>query len=203
MSDSNVYLVTGSEPALIDTGTGMQHERLLKEISRHVKPSEIRSIVLTHRHYDHIGGVPSLLEIMDADVYAHSQDALAIAEGDEQSTAAFAFGKRLRKVKVNNLDDGDSIKIGDMSMRVVHTPGHTIGSMCLYDGEAGILFSGDTLFVGGVGRWDLPTGSHAALLRSLKRLEGLDFKDLYPGHGEVCLGLGKEELIEAQSLAGD
>jgi glyoxylase-like metal-dependent hydrolase (beta-lactamase superfamily II) len=203
MSDSNVYLVMGSEPTLIDTGTGMQHERLLKEISRYVRPAEIRSIILTHCHFDHIGGVPSLLEVMDANVYAHAKDATAIAEADGETTAALAFGRRLRRISVNPLEDGDEIMVGDARMRVVHTPGHTVGSMCLHDSGAGILFSGDTFFVGGVGRWDLPTGSHSSLLRSLKRLEGLDFKDLYPGHGEICLGLGKEELIAAQSYAGD
>jgi len=203
MSDSNVYLVTGREPALVDTGTGMQHERLLKEISRHIRPAEIRSIYLTHRHFDHVGGVASLLEIMDAKVYAHVEDAAAVAEGDAETTAASMFGKKLRRVTVVPLQDGDEVMVGDAAMQVIHTPGHTIGSMCLYDREGSALFSGDTLFVGGVGRWDLPTGSHAALIRSLKRLEALEFKDLYPGHGEVCRGMGKVELQSAQSLAGE
>jgi glyoxylase-like metal-dependent hydrolase (beta-lactamase superfamily II) len=203
MSDSNVYLITGREPALIDTGTGMQHERLLKEIARHIRPVEIRSIILTHRHFDHVGGVASLLEIVDAKVYAHAQDAEAIADGDGDTTAASMFGRKLRRVKVTPLEDGDEVVVGDATMQVVHTPGHTVGSMCLFDREGSTLFSGDTLFVGGVGRWDLPTGSHSALIHSLKRLEALEFKDLYPGHGEVCRGMGKEELHTAQSFAGD
>lgn len=203
MSDSNVYLITGREPALVDTGTGMQHERLLKEISRHIRPAEIRSIFLTHRHFDHVGGVASLLEIMDARVYAHAEDAAAVAEGDDETTAASMFGRRLRRVTVMPLQDGDEVAIGDATMQVIHTPGHTIGSMCLYDKEGSALFSGDTFFVGGVGRWDLPTGSRAALIHSLQRLEALEFKDLYPGHGEICRGMGKVELMSAQSFTGD
>jgi glyoxylase-like metal-dependent hydrolase (beta-lactamase superfamily II) len=203
MNDSNVYLVTGSEPSLVDAGTGMRHESLVREISKHIRPEEIRSIFLTHRHFDHIGGVSALLSIMDAKVYAQSEDAPAISMGDEVSTAAVHFGMKVPPVPVSPLEDGDVVKVGDANMRVIHTPGHTIGSMCLYSEDDAVLFSGDTFFVGGVGRWDLPTGSRTALSASLKRLEGVDFRYLYPGHGGIGPGNGKQELMIAQSYAGE
>lgn len=82
------------------------------------------------------------------------------------------------------LTDGAKIDLGDSTLRVIHTPGHTPGSICLYEAQSKSLFSGDTVFpYGSVGRTDLPGGSSRDLIRSISRLVKLDVSVLYPGHG--------------------
>ena len=93
------------------------------------------------------------------------------------------------------LHDGD--RIG--SLRVIHTPGHTPGGICLYDPEAKLLFSGDTVFTGGsFGRYDFPGGDRKALGASIERLAALDVEGLYPGHGEPALRGGGRHIAAAR-----
>jgi glyoxylase-like metal-dependent hydrolase (beta-lactamase superfamily II) len=80
--------------------------------------------------------------------------------------------------------EGDTIDLGEHRLRVINTPGHTCGGICMYDEITQSLFSGDTVFASGVGRTDLPTGSEDELIRSLKKLSGIDVRKLYPGHME-------------------
>jgi glyoxylase-like metal-dependent hydrolase (beta-lactamase superfamily II) len=79
----------------------------------------------------------------------------------------------------------DVIDIGEHRLRVINTPGHTCGGICLYDEVTGSLFSGDTVFGSGIGRTDLPSGSAKELAMSLKKLSGIDVKTLYPGHMDI------------------
>lgn len=170
--DCNIYIF---EDVMVDTGTGQNMEYVLNSIKKAgINPHDLSLIVNTHNHYDHIGGN----QYLELKVAMHGEDARALEEGDDMATAACMFGKSLGKMKVDlKLQEGDKIH----DFRVLHTPGHTRGGICLYDGET--LISGDTVFAdGGFGRMDLG-GSVNDMRESLKRLSGLEVKYLLPGHG--------------------
>ena len=133
---------------------------------------EIKLILLTHAHYDHTTGVAELHKALpDAPVYLHPDDAARLG------TPVFPpLGMEPTPYK-----DGDVVRVGDIDVQVLHTPGHTPGGVCLMVGD--VLFTGDTLFQGSMGRTDFPGGSYEQLMASLKRLGQLpgDYHVL-PGH---------------------
>ncbi|MBU4246176.1 MAG: MBL fold metallo-hydrolase, partial [Nanoarchaeota archaeon] len=92
------------------------------------------------------------------------------------------------------LDDGDLIKSGDLKLKVIHTPGHTKGSICLYDEKNKILFSGDTVFAGSFGRVDFPGSSSREMKQTLEKLSKLEIDKILPGHGEIVWGSGNEVI---------
>jgi len=141
----------------------------------------IRSIILTHGHPDHIAALKEVKEATGAEIAVHTGD----AEYYKQGALALAFGFSCPTPPPPDklLNDGDSIDIGDLHFKVIHTPGHTPGGICLFG--HGVLFSDDTLFNYGIGRYDLPGGDYAQLMNSLQaRLMVLpDETIVYPGHG--------------------
>jgi len=140
----------------------------------------IRYVVNTHGHADHTCGNRAVLAKTGADLVAHRDDASEILRGLNR-VFSMAMGKRPSPEAHRLVTDGDVIQIGQTSLKVIHTPGHTPGSICLY-GE-GNLFTGDTLFVGAVGRTDLKGGSFETLLDSLRKVLSLppDTR-VWPGH---------------------
>jgi len=182
--ESNAFLIVCKEPVLIDVGTGAGLAQLEKRLEAFLEGKKLARLVLTHMHFDHTGGAARLLEDTGAEAFAYPPDSKAISEGDGELTCSGWLGERQMPMKVRALKEHDLIECGDMGLEVLHTPGHTSGSICLFDKRSGVLFSGDTVFSnGGVGRWDLPTGDHGQLVGSLERLAGLKVKSLYPGHG--------------------
>ncbi len=170
--DSNVYVF---EDVIVDTGTGQNMDYILKSIKEAgCSVGDLSLIVNTHHHYDHVGGN----RYLDLDVAMHANDAQALEEGDEDALLATMFGTTMDKMEVTRkLSEGDKIH----NFEVLLTPGHTSGSICLYDGET--LLSGDTVFAeGGFGRVDLG-GDMGEMRKSLERLDKLDVKYLLPGHG--------------------
>jgi hydroxyacylglutathione hydrolase len=162
-------------------------------------------IVATHGHLDHTAAIPDILEAfasrgIDVPIAAHPLDAGYFGDRAEKTnrglfTAIRALGyftsywRPIPEVRIL-LSDGDAI-IGS-AYRVIHTPGHTAGSVCLYDEASGILVSGDTLFRDGVGRTDGPDSDGAALEASLARLLALPpGTKVFPGHGEPTT-IGRE-----------
>lgn len=147
------------------------------------KGFSVEAILLTHGHFDHILGAKALRELSGAKIYATEADKVLLQDPYVNVSAQWA--KPYTMEADEYIRDGQVLTFGDISCKVLVTPGHTIGSCCFYFEEDGILISGDTLFQESVGRTDLPTGSMSKLVRSLKeKLFVLpEETDVYPGHG--------------------
>jgi hydroxyacylglutathione hydrolase len=185
--DSNIYLILDEIVTLIDSGTGQNFKSVRQNLEKlGLKPSDIKLLINTHCHFDHTGGDHEFLKA-GCQIAIHESEAGLLRSGDRFVTMAHFFGENPEPVEVaRELRDGDQIRLGKTILEVIHTPGHTRGSICLYEPRLGALFSGDTVFCGDVGRTDLPTGDSHALARSLQRLAGLKLKSLYPGHGPAA-----------------
>jgi len=189
--DSNIYIF---EDVIVDTGTGDNIQYIKNSLKNAgLSVNDLSLIVNTHNHYDHIGGN----RFFDLEVAMHREDASAVEEGDDESTVANMFGRSIKGLKVDRkLEEGDKIH----SFKVLHTPGHTKGGICLYDGET--LISGDTVFAGGgCGRMDIG-GNVNDMRSSLKRLSHLDVKYLLPGHGPWASD-GSKHIKMAYSMLDD
>ena len=194
----NVFLLDAKKPCLIDTGWDSDIAYPGAEVGKILGKRKLAFIVLTHRHIDHVGGAKAFQRMFGGEMLAHSLDSEALLSGDPISTGARLFGGSLEPLQVRKLDEEDKIDLGGgESLKVIHTPGHTVGSMCLLSGD-GELFSGDTVFAGGdVGRWDLETGDYSQLLASVEKVSMLDVESLYPGHGPCAEGDAKEHLARS------
>jgi glyoxylase-like metal-dependent hydrolase (beta-lactamase superfamily II) len=185
--DSNIYLIIGENTTMIDTGTGLNINYTLDKIKSFINPSEIKQIVLTHEHFDHCGGIKPILEIIKKKILilAHEYASKKMESG--KSNFAEMLGAEMPIINVDvKLSQDDEIILGDEKFIVLHTPGHTPGSICLYSKDKKIIFTGDTVFsYGSFGRYDLPGGNKYQLQDSIKRLSRLDVKKLYPGHEKI------------------
>jgi glyoxylase-like metal-dependent hydrolase (beta-lactamase superfamily II) len=200
--DSNMYLISSDRTLLVDAGIGFQADETISCIKKMLNGRRLDIMVLTHRHYDHVGGANAIIKEFDPKVYAGKDDSRPLREGDRASTLGAQFGGSLEPMDVEDLNDGDMIDIGDHKLRVISTPGHTVGSICLFDEISGALFTGDTVFVGGIGRYDLPTASADQLIGSLKKLNKLKINGFYPGHGPCMLRGGDEHIINGLRVMG-
>lgn len=168
---ANCYLLPGPDGrscCIIDPGA--QAAKVLAFLREQSLQAE--AILLTHGHFDHVGGVKELAEAFDCPVYLHPEE--------------LSMPSRMTRgplYHTHTYDEGTILTLAGLTLRVLHTPGHSPGSVCLLCQDA--LFSGDTLFAGGIGRTDFPGGSIRQLEASLRRLAALEGDlQVYPGHAE-------------------
>jgi glyoxylase-like metal-dependent hydrolase (beta-lactamase superfamily II) len=168
--ESNGYVIYDREQGecyIVDPGyNGEKFLKIADELGLSLK-----GILLTHHHYDHVGGVdkiksatccPVLIHRADSDLYKKQADVL--------------------------LEDGDKLMLGEEEIKVLHTPGHTRGSVCFYSEQSKLAFTGDTIFNVDLGRTDMADGSQEEMERSIRKLSGLWNNEItiYPGHGDSC-----------------
>lgn len=177
--ESNCYLlVEDGNALLIDAGAPPEKvtARLMEE------NATLCGILLTHGHFDHILSIDRLRETYGAPVYIHKDDAAMLTDGHLNAYAVFFRENRTWQAADKLLSGGDAIPFGTTAITVIHTPGHTRGSVSYRVGEH--LFSGDTVFADGYGRTDLAGGSYEELTHSLGKLFALSpTLTVYPGHG--------------------
>ena len=178
---TNCYLAvcekTG-ESVLVDPGGTS------KKLEESIKNTQLKAILLTHGHFDHIGGLNEILEFSEAPVLIHKLDAPMLT--NPLQNASYMMGTEYRTVEASKLlEHGDTVTCGESILNVLHTPGHTQGSVSFaVDDE--FVIAGDTLFKLSAGRWDLPGGDYTALMESIRKtfVPMPDTMKVYPGHGE-------------------
>ena len=175
---TNCYILCDEEAkvcAVIDPGD--EPERIRKAADGRT----IAAILLTHGHFDHIGAVRALMT-PETELVIHVQDAPMLS--NPQENASFLMGAPVTAPEATKLvHEGDTVTAAGLTFTVLHTPGHTAGSVCYQIGEK--LFTGDTLFRFGCGRTDLPTGSSEQMQASLARVVPMARNlEIYPGHGD-------------------
>jgi hydroxyacylglutathione hydrolase len=195
---TNVYILgdpRSREAIAIDTATPC-----LRWISGELAEREwtLKLIVSTHGHWDHVGDNAAVAEHTGAQIACHPDDRYRLID-PQPLYAPFEIAPSVPAV---DLAEGGEVVFGEIRLRVLHTPGHTEGSVCLLDNDTGRLYSGDTLFPGGWGRVDFPGGSAEAMVESLARLTSLEDRlQVMPGHGATTT-IGRErpwmELVRDQ-----
>lgn len=187
--EENCYVLKDEETGegiIIDAGDNGQ------EILAYVRDNgiDIKLLVNTHGHWDHIGAVDVLRDALGVQLAIHREDATMLTASEEEMAVYSVFVGKKKPAEIL-LEDGDVINFGKSSLKVIHTPGHTKGGICLYGG--GCLFSGDTLFASSVGRTDLPGGDYHEILHSVNvaLAQVADETKVYPGHGPASR-MGRE-----------
>lgn len=179
---TNCYFLQDEESglmAIIDPGDDW--ERILHQVKK--AEGEVKYILLTHGHYDHTTAVPELHRALPkAKIYIHKADA------NGAGSQLFPLAAQVKDL--NNYDEGDTLSLGSLTIEVLHTPGHSKGSVTLKVWD--VLFTGDTLFCGSCGRTDLRGGSYEEIMASLKRLGELE------GDFHVCPGHDRTSTLERE-----
>ena len=207
--DCHVYLVHGGhEIALIDAGAGIDIQQMLDNaVAEGFRIDDISKVLLTHAHADHSGGCAALKSELGVSVIASSEAADLLRRGDEEGTGlTFARSAgwyppdyHLQPCEVDvELEDGQTIGVGDLRLRAIKTPGHSRDSICyLMEGmdEVTCLFTGDTVFLRGfISLLNAPGSSVQDYCQSIKKLAGLGVDALFPGHLGFCLRGGQEHI---------
>lgn len=202
VGETNCYIIQDEETKetmVIDPGGEADRiSEMLDTLNANVK-----YIVLTHCHGDHIAGVKRIKEKYGGKILIHFEDEPGLRDPQINLSDYIGLGTITLEAD-SRLNDDDLIHIGDIEFKVLHTPGHTKGGICLYIESEKILFSGDTIFRGTWGRTDLPTGSFEAAIKSITEKVMTLSEDtiIYPGHGKSTM-VKEEEPIYLELKAKD
>jgi len=198
----NVFLVRdGDEAALIDSGFGDEPSvKARLDFLAEQEGVSVKYIVLTHHHFDHTSGAAQLREATGGAVALHPREEEFLRDWQSEAPQDIEVPKEMKELaeKIETfrrqaadadptikMNDGDEFAVGDLTLKVVHTPGHTLGSVCIHIPQERVLFTGDTaLGLGTVAISPPPHGDMALYLESLERLKTLDSELMLPGHGQ-------------------
>lgn len=190
---TNVYIVVSKNEAIV-IDPGGESDKIIDKLNE--LNTNLKYIVLTHCHSDHIAAVTDLQKVKGGEVLISEEDGKAV-NNPIRNLAPF-MGSKLEKIKVDRfLSEGDKIKLGNDEFEIIETPGHTKGGICIYSEKQKVLFSGDTIFKGTYGRTDLPSSSYQDMKNSIKKLMKLpDDINIYPGHGILTNMKDERKLYE-------
>ncbi len=192
MMQTNCYVVSNEETKecfLVDPAV------CTPDMVSYIKENglKLQAILLTHGHFDHILGITEFLREFEVPVYAYEAEKELLEDAEKNLSSAYGMFYIFKDAEY--LKDGQVLEIAGMKIKVIYTPGHTIGGCCYYLEDEKVLFSGDTLFYTSIGRTDFETGSYNKLVNSvrLKLFRLPDEVKVYPGHmSETTIGYEKK-----------
>lgn len=201
--DAHAYVLgkpSTKDLTLVDAGLMGKAEYKLGAVRKSgIDPSDIKRIIMTHTHLDHIGCLSEIRESIPlAELWVHREEALALEEGDERTVYGMEMFRSMCQAQYHiepgaftftvdrKLEGSETLQIGGMSWEVLHIPGHSRGSIALYEPEGKVLIPGDTVYADyAIGRFDLHGASGTELKGSLMTLAEMDVRILLPGHNRI------------------
>ena len=182
----HVYVIKGvNKIVMIDPGFADNLENIKLSLSKlGIKEKNIQLIILTHEHLDHTGSAKYFCG--NSLIAAHTQASIKMALNDEFAIMNKAFHMAPESIHVDIfLENGVIVDLGNYKLRIIHTPGHCSGCICIYEEKSGVVFTGDTVLAGGIITGIFPSGSISDYINSLNKLTSLRINALFPGHGKI------------------
>ncbi len=185
-NNCNSYIIRGERTVLIDPGHSRHLARLFSQMEEDgISPEEIHLLILTHGHPDHLEGLEAFLEKPVRIAMSREEEQYLLKDG---KILLDLMGQPLPSFRIDFYLGEGELRLGKKTFNILHTPGHSPGSLSIYWPERKVLFTGDLIFFQGVGRTDFPGGSGRLLRESIERLSLLDAEILLSGHGEIVTG---------------
>lgn len=176
---TNSYIVAGEQGNAVLIDAPDDADYILSELQ--ARKLTLKKILLTHGHFDHIGAVSELADLTGCEVYVHEADISKLTDVNGSLVTHFGLNEFNEYKNAKGFKDGDIINMDELEFKVIHTPGHTSGSVCFAIGDD--MFTGDTLFARSIGRTDMPDGNISLMMNSLKKLASFNKNyNVYPGH---------------------
>lgn len=177
--DTNSYIVASEKGNCVLIDAPADADYILEQVN--FFGFKLKKIFLTHGHFDHVGAVADLAEKTGCEVYIHDKDISKLSDDNGMLASFFRIRGAKKFDKAIAFSENDILTLDELEFDVLHTPGHTSGSVCYIIGNE--MFSGDTIFARSVGRTDMPDGDTATLLNSLSKISELGGNlNIYPGH---------------------
>lgn len=192
MQENTYFAIEDETNNAIIVDPGEEADKLIAIIEK--ENLNLKYIVLTHAHFDHIGACSKIKERFNVPIVIGEGEEILLENAENNLSAQFSKKIEMKADKI--LKDGDIFKFGEeLFFKTIQTTGHTPGGICLYFEKENVIFTGDTLFYGSVGRTDFPYGNSENLIKSLKKLKNLpDETVVYSGHGDKTT-IGTEKRI--------